>query len=485
MINSFFIYLAESTICLLLFTLIFRLLLSKITYFQWNRCYLLSSVSLALIIPLISPSIWFYGNQPEIIKVFHWNLSPAVWQTKNQFLSSSQLSEKTQDSNQLIFLFTAIYLSGFIYKLWFFLKNLRIIMSLIHQSEKTQEESCYSVYIQTALPTFSFMRYIFLEDEMRQLKQEELLQVIHHEQVHVRQKHTIDLLLFEVVSIVFWFNPTINYLKKSLKLIHEYLVDADIIRYHDLKEYSHLLLKLALRQNNLPMANGISNNQLLNRIMMLTQPKSGQIQKLRFLMAIPALSLTIVSCSFLGDKNNNLPTVAEKIETKHTVTDKKLPVRKITWIGNTLYTDTELDQALSLKKGNIYNEKDIRNRIDDFSPGSVSNLYMDKGYLFFVSSLKSKTINNELDIEITIAEGEKVLINDIILMGNKKISKEDVIKQIAIHKGEFFNRTKLINSMSALAKSGYFDPEKINITPLPTQTPKGWIVDIQFVVEEK
>lgn len=268
-------------------------------------------------------------------------------------------------------------------------------------------------------------------------------------------------------------------------MVHEYLVDAEVVRHRDLKQYSHLLLKLALQQTNFPIANGISNNQILNRITMLTQPKSGQIQKLRFLMAIPALALTIVSCSFLGDENKTLPTVAEKVKTKEIMPDKKLPVRKITWIGNKLYTNSELDQALGIRKGEKYDEKDIYALIEAFGPVSVSNLYMDKGYLFYNSNLKSEIVNNEMEVVITIFEGEKAWIDNLIIKGNNKISKEEIIKQIGIQKGELFNRTKLINAQRTLSKIGHFNPDKIGINPLPKQTPKGWIVDLEFVVEEK
>ena len=102
----------------------------------------------------------------------------------------------------------------------------------------------------------------------------------------------------------------------------------------------------------------------------------------------------LISCSLIEDVNTSLPTtVGEKVETKQLVSVKKLPIRKITWIGNTLYTDSELTQALGVKKENRYDEQDIYNLIDDFAPTSISNLYMDKGYLFYNTHLKSKTIN--------------------------------------------------------------------------------------------
>lgn len=487
MLNNFFIYLVESTICLLLFTLIYSLFLSKITYFLWNRWYLVGSVFSALLIPFIPLPIWLYGNPHEISNTFHWELiSGGTWLTKESLPLSGQSVEKTPDLSLLIFTFGAIYFAGVMYNLWAFIKNLRVIIGLSHQSKKIQEEPYYSIYIQNSLPTFSFMRYIFLETTVSQLKREELSQVIHHEQIHVRQKHTMDLLLMEIVGIIFWFNPTITYLKKSLKLVHEFLVDAEVVKHRDLRQYSHLLLKLALQQNNVSIANGISNSQILNRIAMLTQPKSNQTQKLRFLIAIPALVLMLISCSLIEDVNTSLPTtLGEKVETKQLVSVKKLPIRKITWIGNTLYTDSELTQALGVKKENRYDEQDIYNLIDDFAPTSISNLYMDKGYLLYNTHLKSKTINNQLDVEVTIFEGEKVLIDDLIIKGNNKISKEEIVRQIGIQKGELFNRTKLINAQRTLSKSGYFNPEKIGINPLPKQTPKGWIVDIEFVIEEK
>ncbi|MFN8347830.1 MAG: POTRA domain-containing protein [Spirosomataceae bacterium] len=80
-----------------------------------------------------------------------------------------------------------------------------------------------------------------------------------------------------------------------------------------------------------------------------------------------------------------------------------------------------------------------------------------------------------------------IFFHGFMLSGKRlsQVSKEEMVNQIGIKKGELFNRIKLINAQRTLSEIGYFNPDKIVINPLPKQTPKGWIIDLEFVVEEK
>lgn len=159
--------------------------------------------------------------------------------------------------------------------------------------------------------------------------------------------------------------------------------------------------------------------------------------------------------------------------------------RNITWRGNSKYSTGKLDSILGIKKGDIYNQQLLQQKLE-FDPvnGDITSLYMDDGYLFFQQMpVEVAVIGDSIDLEIRIQEGAQATINNIIIKGNTKTKEHVIRRELRTYPGQKFSRTALIRSQSEIARLGYFDAEQIGINPIPN--PVDGTVDIEYTVVEK
>jgi outer membrane protein insertion porin family len=159
--------------------------------------------------------------------------------------------------------------------------------------------------------------------------------------------------------------------------------------------------------------------------------------------------------------------------------------RYITWKGNTKYTTGRLDSILRIKKGDIYNQSLLDQRLNmNPNGGDVSSLYMDDGYLFFqVTPLEIAVVGDSIDVEIRIAEGPQATINEVRIMGNTKTKEYVIRRELRTLPGNKFSRSDLIRSQREIINLGYFDPEQLEVVPIPN--PEKGTVDIEYRVVEK
>ncbi|PCJ83180.1 MAG: outer membrane protein assembly factor BamA [Flavobacteriales bacterium] len=159
--------------------------------------------------------------------------------------------------------------------------------------------------------------------------------------------------------------------------------------------------------------------------------------------------------------------------------------RSIAWVGNTKYPTKILDNILGIKKGDVYNQSFLETRLFMNPSGrDVSSLYMDDGYLFFqVTPVETLVEGDSIDMEIRIYEGKQATINKVTVSGNSKTNDHVIMREIRTKPGNLFSRSDIIRSQRELAGLGYFDPEKMNVTPNPN--PTDGTVDIDYQVEEK
>lgn len=159
--------------------------------------------------------------------------------------------------------------------------------------------------------------------------------------------------------------------------------------------------------------------------------------------------------------------------------------RNITWLGNTKHTSQELSSILAIKKGDVYDQSVLEERLFMNQTGrDVSSLYMDDGYLFFqVTPVEIAVENDSIDLEMRIYEGKQARINKVTVTGNTKTNDRVIIREIRTKPGQLFSRDKIIRTQRELAQLGYFDQEKLGVNPKPN--PADGTVDIEYVVEEK
>ena len=167
------------------------------------------------------------------------------------------------------------------------------------KSHKTIRKSNYKLVILTEEQesAFSFFDYIFLGKRILQKDYQHILQ---HELIHVKEKHSLDLLFFEMQKIVFWFNPFSYLYAYKISVLHEYIADAKTIKETNKKSFFENLILQTFQIEKIPFVNNYHKKSLLkNRIMMATKNKSKKILKMKYLLVIPvtAIMLFIASCN--------------------------------------------------------------------------------------------------------------------------------------------------------------------------------------------
>lgn len=159
--------------------------------------------------------------------------------------------------------------------------------------------------------------------------------------------------------------------------------------------------------------------------------------------------------------------------------------RHINFIGNTKYTNAELAKILGIKKGEIFNQSKLDNRLFMNPSGfDISSLYMDDGYLFFnINPVEVNVERDSIDLEIRIYEGKQATINKVMVIGNDKTSDHVILRQLRTAPGDKFSRANIQRSIRELAQLNYFDQEKLGVNPVPN--PQNGTVDITYTVVEK
>lgn len=159
--------------------------------------------------------------------------------------------------------------------------------------------------------------------------------------------------------------------------------------------------------------------------------------------------------------------------------------RNISWLGNSKYSSKDLSAILGIRKGDIYNQATLeQNLFMNQSETDVSSLYMNDGYLFFrVTPVETVIGKDSIDIEMRMYEGKQATINKVTVVGNEKTNDHVILREIRTRPGQLFRRSDIIRTQRELISLGYFDQEKLGVTPTPD--PVNGTVDIEYQVTEK
>lgn len=183
------------------------------------------------------------------------------------------------------------------------------------------------------------------------------------------------------------------------------------------------------------------------------------------------------------NKANN--TIAIKVNIEE---GRKYYFGDIRYLGNTVYTDQQLNRLLAIKRGEIYNGVLLQKRIADASkPDSedMTNLYQNNGYLFStINPVEVKTVNDTIDFEIRITEGPIAYFNKISVIGNDKTNDHVIYRELRTKPGQKYSKDELIRSIRELGQLGFFDAEAIK-PEFKNVDPQAGTVDIEYSVVEK
>jgi outer membrane protein insertion porin family len=163
---------------------------------------------------------------------------------------------------------------------------------------------------------------------------------------------------------------------------------------------------------------------------------------------------------------------------------KKYYFGNITWVGNTIYPSAILGQELGIKKGDVFNMKNLEKNITYNPNGTdVSALYQDNGYLFSrIIPIETRISNDSIDVEMRVSEGKVAVINNVTISGNTRTNDHVALREMRTRPGQLYSREKLVRTMRELGQLKYFNQEKINPDMVPNQD--NGTVDINWKVEE-
>ena len=185
---------------------------------------------------------------------------------------------------------TLVYIIASI-SVFFFLRMFVSIIYLLTRigiSKRVTIDGCMVLPVEKRVAPFSFFRFVFIPRDL--LSGPELKQIIMHEQAHIRKWHSLDLVFMEALTILFWFHPGIWYLRKELKIQHEFEADRYVIdQQTDKLSYQRLLLDISFRGFSIPVTNPFNYPSLKKRVMMMNKTFEGSPKKalISMLIAIP------------------------------------------------------------------------------------------------------------------------------------------------------------------------------------------------------
>ncbi len=280
-------YLLQVNIYLLVFYGFYRFLLDKETYFTLNRIYLLSAALFSLIIPFLKFE-WFLGTAPEPIHISMEQMNDLV----SQVLVADTAVDQFNPGNIVVI----VYLTGV---LCFSIKLIWQLCAIAKLLNETNPGSA-----------FSFLKIKRIDSNLHQSST-----IFKHEEIHTRQLHTLDVLLFELLAILTWFNPIVYCYKKSIKQIHEFLADEEAAKYQgDKEQYALLLLSHAFGIPASTLTNSFFNKSLLKkRIFMLHKPRSRKGAILKYGLCLPLFAIALTVSSATIRENKQIEEIADHI----------------------------------------------------------------------------------------------------------------------------------------------------------------------------
>jgi hypothetical protein len=302
--NDFVIYLIESGISLALFYSVYWIFLSKDTFFVINRLYLVSSAAFSIIIPFI------HITSPTFINITSLIGSRPLLESPVVFSEGSGVPAQSLGISDVLLL---VYIWGVVFFFMRFVYQLLKVLMLIRKNGIHRYNGLKIVFIDKDCSPFSFFNYIFINKS--NVSGDDFQRIVAHEMIHIKQYHSIDLLILEWLTIFQWFNPFVWPYKKSLKETHEYLADYAVIAQGcSAAKYQLLIFEQHVGVKLFELANNFNQSQIKRRITMMTKSKSKGLAKLKFLLMLPMLCFLILA--FADSKTVREPEPAD-LESVH------------------------------------------------------------------------------------------------------------------------------------------------------------------------
>lgn len=385
---SFINYIFESAISLGILSLVYFFFLRKETFFRLNRYFLLLSVVFSAILPLLHLQVYSasptmlgevtvsqYRNLIEVVTIYGTSFSLNV---ENFIITYKSLG--------------LIYLAGVI--LFTFLLLFRIIQvaELIQNNKVVNKEGVKLVELDRDFSPFSFLNYVFVSKNLQDYDGWE--KMLSHEIEHIKQGHTWDVMVIEILSVLQWFNPFFWLLRRALRENHEYSADHAVISKSISKAgYKRVLLNQFIG-DQLIIASSFNYSLVRNRIKMMSKIKSSPVASVKFIIGFLMATGLLIAFACEHKESNN----PEKIQ----------KVFQFINISESLLNDTSYSDELKEAKLLLKDASEIESVIDSLK--EIFNVELNDGILFLSKKFNQKKALYVVDgqlADISYVEGQQ------------------------------------------------------------------------------
>jgi beta-lactamase regulating signal transducer with metallopeptidase domain len=343
--EQLFIYIIKASGLIAVFYIAYHFLVRKETFFNSNRWFLLSGLLTSLLLPLFFIKKVIVVERP-IVPV--QDLIPVQQQPTT--IIHNYPAVEAFDWTQLIwigyFIITGVLVTRIVL-------NLTSLYQMLRKQQIIKKEQFKLINLNDNIAPFSFFNYIVYNPEL--YSEKELQNILLHEKIHSKGKHSIDVLTAETLCALFWFNPFMWLYKKAITQNLEYIADQKAIKQtDDKKSYQHALLKVVSNQNCLPITNNFYQSLIKKRIVMLNKNQSHRRSYLKYAMILPALigfvllfQVKVIAQDKFITLTNEVALANGNVTNQDSAPEESFPAPIISeGEGNYVFDKTETDENL-------------------------------------------------------------------------------------------------------------------------------------------
>ena len=413
----FFIYILKSSVCLVLFYLFFRLLLSKETFHRFNRMALLGVLFFSLLIPCIEVTT---RHQVEVQQAV-LSIEQLLLMAELEATPANVGAVQETSAISWVQVVLLVYLAGILFLACRNIYSLICLFRLIHSGkhEKLEKGVTLVVHNQEIAP-FSWMNYIVIS---RKDLEENGREILIHEMAHIHHRHSVDLLVADICIFFQWFNPGAWLLKQELQNVHEYEADETVINEGvNAKEYQLLLIKKAVGTRLYSMANSFNHSKLKKRITMMLKEKSSPWARLKYLYVLPvaAIAVTAFARPEVSDKVEKISSV--KVNDLAAIVETKVAesAGDTTKPADVKYVPAEVRKRL---KGTLVFE--VAEEMPEF-PGGGMSAFMDyiKTNMRYPASAKENGTQGRVTVQFVVDEDGSIKDSKVLRSVDKDMDAE-------------------------------------------------------------
>ena len=418
-------YLLKSGCYLIIFYLLFKLLMSGTTFFRFNRVTILAGIIGCMFLPLIE-----FTTQEEtfltvplqtIQGIFVEQADGIFWDT--MFWVRPQVDEtgNMQAINWCPIALGYVYLAGGLFVLCRILLSFYRMFQLIRNGKRRSYGKYKLIVVSEPISSFCWGKYIVVS--VSDYSQQSTDGILLHETMHLRYRHTLDLLCMQCLLILYWFNPAIWLLKRELQEVHEFEADNGVLNTGiDATRYQLLLVKKAVGTRLYSMANGFNHSKLKKRITMMLKEKSSPWARLKYLYVLPvaAIAVTAFARPEVSDKVEKISSV--KVNDLAAIVETKVAesAGDTTKPADVKYVPAEVRKRL---KGTLVFE--VAEEMPEF-PGGGMSAFMDyiKTNMRYPASAKENGTQGRVTVQFVVDEDGSIKDSKVLRSVDKDMDAE-------------------------------------------------------------